>query len=222
VQELKILYEDEAILVVCKQAGLAVETKKIAEEDLESLLKKHLAKDGDRNGKKQPPYLAPINRLDQPVRGLVLFARTKEAAGKLSKDLTDGKITKIYRASVFGSFDEPEGTLKDTLVKDGKTNTSRVVKPGDSGYREGKEAILHYKEISPGEEEIRLLTGRHHQIRVQLANAGHPILGDNKYGNARSREESEKRRITQIALTAQKLIFDHPVSGKRMEFEYEE
>ena len=221
-QEVKILYEDKAILVACKKAGLAVETKKIAEEDLESILKKHLMSNGDFATRKQPPYLAPINRLDQPVRGLVLFAKNREAAAILTKDLTDGKIEKIYHAAVFGSFDHPEGTLKDILIKDGKTNSSRVVLPGDKSYKDGKEAILHYKETSPGELEIRLITGRHHQIRVQLANAGHPILGDAKYGTAESKEESDKKEIRQISLTAQKLVFSHPVTKKQLEFEYEE
>lgn len=212
-QEVKILYEDDSILVACKPAGLAVETKKIAEEDLESILRKRL---------KQSPYLAPINRLDQPVRGLVLFAKSKASAAVLSKALTDGSISKIYKASVYGSFEEEEGTLKDVLYKDGKTNTSRVVKPGEKDFKDGKEAVLCYKQEAPGELEIRLITGRHHQIRVQLAHAGHPILGDNKYGSEESRAESAEKGIRTIALTAWKLSFLHPVTKKQLEFTYEE
>lgn len=212
-QEVKILYEDDSILVACKPAGLAVETKKIAEEDLESILRKRL---------KQSPYLAPINRLDQPVRGLVLFAKSKASAAVLSKALTDGSISKIYKASVYGSFEEEEGTLKDVLYKDGKTNTSRVVKPGEKDFKDGKEAVLCYKQEAPGELEIRLITGRHHQIRVQLAHAGHPILGDNKYGSEESRAESAEKGIRAIALTAWKLSFLHPVTKKQLEFTYEE
>lgn len=220
-QNYKIILEDETILVVGKPAGLAVETRKPAEEDLESLLRKELSKrKSDQKG--QPPYLAPINRLDQPVRGLVLFAKTKAAAAALSKDLNAGAVTKIYRATVFGSFEKKEGRLKDVLVKDPKTNTSKVVTEKDPLFREGKTAELLYKETAPGELEIELLTGRHHQIRVQLSNAGHPILGDMKYASALSKEESDQRGIKEIALTAWKLRFKHPVTGKITEVIYEE
>ena len=209
---MKILYEDESIVVIGKPAGLAVQTKNIAEEDALSLLRKET----------RSPYLAPINRLDQPVRGLVLFAKSKTSAAVLSKDLTLGKISKFYRAKVYGSFEKKEGELRDILYKDAKTNTSRVVKPGEWEYKDGKEAVLEYKETAPGELSIRLITGRHHQIRVQLANAGHPILGDVKYGNEESKAESKEKGIRTIALTAERLIINHPVTKKRMEFIYEE
>ena len=123
---------------------------------------------------------------------------------------------------VYGSCEEEEGTLKDVLYKDGKTNTSRVVKPGEKDFKDGKEAVLCYKQEAPGELEIRLITGRHHQIRVQLAHAGHPILGDNKYGSEESRAESAEKGIRTIALTAWKLSFLHPVTKKQLEFTYEE
>ena len=132
-----IQYEDEDLLVVYKPAGLAVQTKKFAEEDLESLLRKQT----------KTAYLAPITRLDQPVEGLVLFAKTKEAAAKLSKQLNDHSMKKIYRATVYGSFGEnAKGSLSDRLYKDGRTNTSKVVLPGDRDYAMGKDSSLNYEE----------------------------------------------------------------------------
>ena len=208
----KIIYEDAWILVAGKPAGLAVQTKKIAEEDLESLLRK----------KMKAPYLAPITRLDQPVEGLVLFAKTKEAAAKLTKQLTEHSMQKIYLAKIYGSFGEgAKGSLKDRLYKDGRSNTSKVVLPGDPDYAEGKDSALNYEEISPGELRIELLTGRHHQIRVQLANAGHPILGDTKYGSEKSREESIRLGIKRLMLTAKELEFKHPGTGEILHFIYE-
>ena len=211
-KEIEIVYKDRDVLVVNKPAGIPVETKNIRQKDLESEIKKLLAGEGIDN-----PYLAVINRIDQPVNGLVLFALNKEAAAKLSKDLTDGKIEKCYKAEVFGEFDKKEGTLEDMLYKDGKLNQSFVVGEKDPGYKQAKKAILQYKEEEAGKLQIRLITGRHHQIRVQLANAGHPILGDTKYGNEQSKEETKKRNISTLRLTSYKLKFRHPKTGKDTE-----
>ena len=210
-----IAYEDDDVLVVLKPPGLAVETKRIGEEDLVSLLRKYRkAMDGGKSDFSP----APINRLDQPVSGLVLFAKNRTAAAKLSEGLRDGDFTKVYRAAVSGSFEEKKGKLVSRLYKDAKTNTSKAVKPGDALYDKAKEAVLEYEEITPGEVIIRLYTGRHHQIRVQLSEAGHPILGDFKYGNASSMEEAKKKGITRLMLTACELSFPHPATKKRMTF----
>ena len=211
-KDIETIYRDRDVLVVNKPAGIPVETKSITQKDVESELKNILAKEGVKN-----PYLAVINRIDQPVNGLVLFALNKEAAAKLSKDLTDGKIEKCYKAEVFGEFDKKEGTLEDMLYKDGKLNQSFVVGEKDPRYKQAKKAILQYKEEEAGKLQIRLITGRHHQIRVQLANAGHPILGDTKYGNEQSKEETKKRNISNLQLTSYKLKFRHPKTGKDME-----
>ena len=211
-KDIEIVYKDRDILVVNKPAGIPVETKSITQKDVESELKNVLAKEGVKN-----PYLAVINRIDQPVNGLVLFALNKEAAAKLSKDLTDGKIEKCYKAEVFGEFDKKEGTLEDMLYKDGKLNQSFVIGEKDPGYKQAKKAVLEYREVSPGNLQIKLITGRHHQIRVQLANAGHPILGDTKYGNEQSKEETQKRNIRTLRLTSYKLKFRHPKTGKDTE-----
>ena len=207
--KIETIYEDDDIVVVWKAAGIAVQTKKLAEEDVESLLRKQL----------KVKQLYPITRLDQPVEGLVLFAKTKEIAAKLTKQLNDHSMKKIYRAEIYGSFGEnAKGTLKDRLYKDGRTNTSKVVFPGDANYNEGKDSVLEYEEIEPGILRINLLTGRHHQIRVQLANAGHPILGDKKYGTPESTNQAAGMGITRLMLTAEELEFTHPKTGERVYF----
>ena len=150
IKSVEIVYEDEWILVALKPENLAVETRRIDEEDLESLLRKQLKKAGAK------PYLATINRLDQPVRGLVLFAKTKEAAADLSAQLNAHTMEKVYRARVFGQILPAKGELKDRLYKDARTNTSRVVAQSDPVYAKGKDAVLSYETLENGELEIHL------------------------------------------------------------------
>ena len=211
---MEIIYKDSDIIVVNKAAGVPVQTKNITQKDLESEIKKMLSAEG-----KKDPYLAVINRLDQPVSGLVLFALNKQAATKLSDDLTKGRIDKYYKAEVLGEFEQKEGVLEDMIYKDGKTNMSFRVDEKDPRYKDAKKAVLEYKEVSPGSLEIKLITGRHHQIRMQLANAGHPILGDTKYGNEASKEEAYKRGIKELKLKAYKLEINHPRTGERLEYQ---
>ncbi len=210
---IEIIYKDKDILVVNKPSGVPIETKNIAQKDLESSIKNMLSNEGIKN-----PYLAAINRLDQPVGGLVLFALNKKAAAKLSDDLSKGRIDKYYKAEVFGEFEIKEGTLEDYLYKDSKINMSFAIKENDPRFKEGKKAILEYREETPGILVIKLITGRHHQIRVQLSNAGHPILGDTKYGSNESKTESEKRGIGELKLKAFRLIINHPKTDERKEF----
>lgn len=212
--EIKVIYKDSEIIIVNKPAGIPVQTKNITQKDLESEIKKMLSAEG-----KKDPYLAVINRLDQPVSGLVLFARNKNAAAKLSDDLTKGRIDKYYKAEVLGEFEQKEGILEDMIYKDGRSNTSFRVEEKDPRYKDAKKAVLEYREVSPGNLEIKLITGRHHQIRVQLANAGHPILGDTKYGNEASKEEASKRGIKELKLKAYKLEINHPRTGDRLEYQ---
>lgn len=212
--EIKVIYKDSEIIIVNKPAGIPVQTKNITQKDLESEIKKMLSAEG-----KKDPYLAVINRLDQPVSGLVLFALNKTSAAKLSDDLVKGRIDKYYKAEVLGEFDQKEGVLEDMIYKDGRSNTSFRVDEKDPRYKDAKKAVLEYREVSPGNLEIKLITGRHHQIRVQLANAGHPILGDTKYGNETSKEEASKRGIKELKLKAYKLEINHPRTGERLEYQ---
>lgn len=203
---MEILYQDNDILIVWKPAGLAVQSKNPLEADLESLLLTRLSQENAAGAK---PELHIINRLDQPVEGLVLFALNKKAAAALTRQLTEGKIEKIYRTKVAGPIPKDEDTLVDYLLKDARTNTSRVVAPGTP---KAKRSVLSYKKLSENELEITLVTGRHHQIRVQLAHAGMPILGDRKYG-CQNPEYKDR-----LMLTAAKISFIHPRTGRRMEF----
>lgn len=203
---MEILYRDKDILVVRKEAGLAVQSRNSLSKDLESMLLASLMTE-DASGNR--PDLHVINRLDQPVEGLVLFALSKKAAANLTRQLTEGKIEKIYRAEITGTIPKDEDTLTDYLVKDGRTNTSRVV---SAKTPNAKRAVLSYKKMSDTTLEIQLMTGRHHQIRVQLANAGMPIRGDRKYGTP---DPAYRGRLM---LTACRLAFAHPRTGRRMEF----
>lgn len=209
---LQILYEDEHIIVCYKPAGIPTQTKKLGEQDMVSLLKNYL-----RGG-----YVAVIHRLDQPVEGLLVFAKTPFAAKELNKGLQGAGFGKHYKAVLWGIPEQKKAILEDYLVKDGRTNTSRVC---NSSEKDAKKAILSYEVIATGKDDgkgislvkVKLDTGRHHQIRVQMANMGCPIWGDAKYNTAMVQD----RRYRQIALCAYRLEFVHPKTKKQMEFEIE-
>lgn len=220
---LKIVFEDEHIIVCYKPAGVPTQTSKLGEQDMVSLLKNYLYK---KQAEKQEPYLAVVHRLDQPVEGLLVFAKTPFAAKELSKQLqnvSDTGFGKHYKAVLWGVPEKARDTLEDYLVRDGRTNTSRVC---DKTEKDAKKAELYYEVLATGQDEtgndismvnIKLATGRHHQIRVQMANIGCPIWGDAKYNTA----PLQDRRFRQIALCAYKLEFVHPKTKKPMEFEIE-
>ena len=225
-QELKeaIQYEDEDLIVLHKKPGIAVQTKQTGKPDLVSLLKNYRAEKGET------PYIAPINRLDQPVEGLVLFAKNEKAAANLSGQLARGEMEKWYLAVVKGQDLPKEGHLKDGIVKETRTNLSRIV---PAGTKEAKTAELKFEKLKTEGDlalvRIQLLTGRHHQIRAQMAFHGWPLLGDRKYG-ARSENEtpstshhgisSLRNSITHSpALCAYRLVFRHSSTGRRMQFE---
>ena len=167
----QIIHEDQHILVCHKPAGIAVQSANIAQQDMVSELKNYLKKD------KKDPYLGIVHRLDQPVSGIVVFAKNSKSAASLSAQIQDGRAKKIYRALVWGSFNEEEksGTLEHLLYKDGKTNLSRAVEATAPEVKAAKKAKLNYRIIKEieidgevcTEVEIELFTGRHHQIRVQ-------------------------------------------------------
>lgn len=214
-----IQYEDDAIIVIHKPSGIATETARIGQADIVSELKNYLKAKGEGT------YLGTVHRLDQPVEGLLVFAKTKEAAAGLTKQLEKGSLKKSYAALVPKLYDENEahGSLEDYLVKDGRTNLSRVVSPETPG---AKKASLSWKllrnieveGISFSLIEVEIFTGRHHQIRVQMSHAGMPLLGDCKYGNTLSAELSEKLGIHQTALLANHLALIHPVTKEHMQF----
>lgn len=229
----KIIYEDKHILVVYKPAGIAVQSARSMEMDVVSELKNYL----------KTSYVGLVHRLDQPVEGVLVFAKTSPAAAALSKQNAEGTMEKEYLAAVLAAGEmQAKASLTDYLLRDGKTNTSRAV---EASVKNAKKAVLSYEvqkiilleeiktksrlQNSPGTEilsesgkiallKIRLETGRHHQIRVQLANANLPLLGDLKYGSEESKKLSSLLGIKDVALCAHRLIFKHPKTGKIMEF----
>lgn len=224
--ERMIRYEDAEVIVVHKPPFLAVETRDPRQQDLVSLLINRRVANGEA------AFAGVVHRLDQPVEGLLVLAKTKEAAAILSAGLRGGDFAKEYLAVVTGVTEE-SGTLIHTLKKDGKTNTSAVVPAGTAG---GKEARLSYERLSAADEKsllrIRLDTGRHHQIRVQFAAIGHPLVGDVKYGGGLGSETASDTgkagrrngagRVQTgqpLALCSCRMVFVHPRTGKIMEFE---
>lgn len=224
-----ILYEDKDILVCRKPAGIAVQNARIGTMDLESCLKNYLA---EKEGKR-PPYLAVVHRLDQPVEGILVFGKNPKAAKELSTQITAGKMEKIYLAVSYGQPKKKGVTernavlqtseiLEDYLKKDGKTNISSVVPASVPG---AKKARLSYEVLEEAMDpisekkkyllRIHLDTGRHHQIRVQMAHAGMPLAGDRKYG-------ADSQAFVGnggLALCAASLMFRHPVTKKVMKYE---
>lgn len=218
---LSIIHEDEHIIVCYKPAGIPTQTSKMGEQDMVSILKNYLYKKQTDKGE---PYVAVIHRLDQPVEGLLVFAKSPFAAKELNKGLRGAGFGKYYKAVLWGVPGKASATLEDYLVKDGRTNTSKVC---SSEKKDAKKAILSYEVLKTGKDDgednskdislvnVKLDTGRHHQIRVQMANMGCPIWGDAKYNTAAVQD----RRFRQIALCAYRLEFLHPKTKKKMEFE---
>lgn len=208
----EIIYEDKDILVCRKPAGLAVENAAVGRMDMVSELKNYL----------RSPYLGVVHRLDQPVEGLLVFAKNPKSAASLSKQLKNNILNKEYFAVVCGKPMADAGRLVDYLAKDSKTRMAKVVNKGDS-Y--GKEAILTYSTMQNIDNpsisllKIQIETGRFHQIRAQLNNAGIPIVGDRKYCNGASREISEATGTKNVALCACSLNFMHPVTNEGLSFE---
>ena len=199
--------EDEHILVCRKPAGMATQTDKIGQIDVVNELRNYL----------KQPYIGMIHRLDQPVEGLLVFAKTNKAAGVLSKQMASNQMNKKYYAVVAAKNLPESGVLVDYLKKDSTTNTSVVV---SQNAKDAKRAELSYKIVNKKEDialiEVTLVTGRHHQIRVQMSHMGYPLLGDSKYSNDTSVTLTEKYQVKSIALCAYQLQFKHPVTGKQL------
>lgn len=218
--KVEILHEDSDILVCIKPVGMPVQGDKSRDVDLLTYLKHYIFEKEEMD---EEPYLAMIHRLDRPVGGVMVFAKNQDAAAKLSDQVQDGTMVKFYQAILTGELPQESGTLKDYLLKDGKTNTTKVVKKGTKG---AKRAILDYEVLDVFETDqgiltyvlIELLTGRHHQIRVQMASRGAGIYGDTKYN---SQFMKTKKQYQQIALFATRLEFEHPSSGEHLVFKCE-
>lgn len=205
---LDVLYEDNHCLAIAKPAGrLSTHfqgREQTLDRDVKAYLKNKYAKPGN-------VFLGVVHRIDRPVSGVLLFARTSKAAARLSEQFRDGAIEKVYWAVVQGAMAPEAGSLEDWLLKDEQRGRVDVVPPRTPG---AKQALLHYQRrcVRSGLTlvEIRPQTGRTHQLRVQLAHYGYPIYGDAKYGSIHTFASG-------IALHARRLTFLHPTKNEPIE-----
>lgn len=209
--DLKILFEDNHIIVVEKKPNIPSQADKTEDIDMLTIVKQYIKEKYNKPGN---VYLGLVHRLDRPVGGIMIFAKTSKAASRLSNQVREKVFRKRYLAVVDGEIIPKQGALEDYLYKDERSNTSKVVK---EDKKNAKLAKLDYKVLKYNQVknlslvEIDLHTGRHHQIRVQLAHFGHSIFGDQKYGT--------RGQGKQIALWAYKLTIQHPITKEEMTFE---
>lgn len=201
---LEILYEDNHVIVCYKEAGILSQADNTGDIDMLTMIKDYLKKKYNKEGN---VYLGLVHRLDRMTSGVMVFAKTSKAAMRLSADIQNGQFFKEYMAVCEGNIENfDEVTLVDYLEKDEKLNKSFISK-------NGKESILSYKVVtnknSKSLVKIKLKTGRHHQIRVQMSNIGHPLYGDIKYGSPHKDD---------LALQAYKLSFYQPVTRELLTF----
>lgn len=208
-----VLYEDNHLLIVEKPVNIAVQEDASKDMDLLNMLKSYIKEKYNKPG---DVYLGLVHRLDRPVGGVMVFARTSKAASRLSNELRKQQIYRKYKAIIRGTLPNKQGELVDYLYKDRKKNLVSVV---SSKNKDGKKAILEYKVLSKKDNlsmlEVELKTGRSHQIRVQLANQGTPLYGDQKYG------EHVNKHGQQIALWASSLSVKHPTKDEMITVESE-
>lgn len=204
---LEIIYEDKSIIICKKPAGVPTQTPKTGVADMVSLLKTYRIQKGEE------PYLGLVHRLDQPVEGVMVFAKDKKSSAALSLQMQNGTFEKYYYAMVHGILEPSNGILEDYLLHNGKTNISRVVPKGTSG---AKFARLSYETVTTYDDlsllRVKLDTGRHHQIRVQLSHARHPLVGDKKYGE-------NTPGYLPLGLCSYHIGFNHPTTGEHLVYE---
>lgn len=207
---LKVIYEDNHIIVVEKPPNIPSQGDKTEDTDMLTIIKEYLKEKYNKPGN---VYLGLVHRLDRPVGGVMIFAKTSKAASRLSNQVREKVFKKEYLAIVDGKPEKNKGTLENYLLKNEKTNTSRIVKENTPGSKYAKleyEVLKYNEKIDLSLLKILLHTGRHHQIRVQLAGMGHSICGDQKYGT--------RGRGKQISLWAYKLTIEHPITKESMTF----
>ena len=210
------IYEDNHLIVVLKPAGIPSQGDKSHDLDMLTIIKEYLKQKHNKSGE---AYLGLVHRLDRMTEGIMVFAKTSKAASRLSESIRVGNFKKRYLAVVRGMLQgEKDAVLENNLLKDEKNNVSRIVSENDKDFSKSKNAKLKYNILSYSNKmvvtyvEIELLTGRHHQIRVQFANIGNPLYGDIKYGGGINKKSSS------LALFAYNLSFPHPTKDEWMEF----
>lgn len=202
----EIVYEDNHVVVAIKPCNIPSQADSSKDADMLGILKDYIKQKYDKPGN---VYLGLVHRLDRPAGGLMLFARTSKAAARLSDAIRRRGIEKWYLCRCVGAPEAESGEMTDYLIKDTKTNLTRVAHPDEDG---AKQALLRYavthQQDGIAQCEVELITGRPHQIRVQFSSRGCPLVGDARYGSGGQ----------QLALWAFRLVFTHPVSKERMEF----
>tara|TARA_Y100000766_G_scaffold53721_1_gene43554 strand:- start:138 stop:833 length:696 start_codon:yes stop_codon:yes gene_type:complete len=205
---LQVLFEDNHIIAINKRCGDIVQGDKTGDKPLSEIVKSFLKTKYSKPGN---VYLGIPHRLDRPTSGVVMFAKTSKSLSRLNKIFKDGKVQKYYWAVTKNNPEKQEDTLIHWLRKNEKTNKSTYFKKETV---KAKKAVLHYRVLKKLERyfiiEIELVTGRHHQIRCQLSAIGCPVRGDLKYGYDRSNNDGG------IDLHAKKIIFEHPINGKKI------
>lgn len=206
---MKVVYEDNHIIIVSKRSGEIVQGDKTGDEPLSETVKQYIKEKYQKPG---AVFLGVVHRLDRPVSGLVVFARTSKALSRLCNMFRDGDVHKTYWALTKNRPKESEGTITSWIVRNEQQNKSYSY---DHEVKNSKKAILKYRVIGQTDNysliEVNLLTGRHHQIRCQLASIGCPIKGDLKYGAQRSNPDGS------ISLLSRRVQFVHPVSKKQID-----
>lgn len=208
---MQVIYEDNHVIIVNKTSSEIVQGDKTGDIPLSEIVKQYLKEKYNKPGN---VYLGVTHRLDRPVSGIVVFAKTSKALPRLNEMFKNGEVKKTYWAIVKNCPKETEGELEHYLVRNEKQNKSYAC---DKEVPNSKKAILHYKLIGHSQNyyllEVDLKTGRHHQIRCQLAKMGCPIKGDLKYGAQRSNPDGS------ISLHARRIRFVHPVSREMIDIE---
>ena len=210
-QKLNVIYEDNHIIVVEKMVNIPSQGDKTGEVDMLSIIKDYLKEKYQKPGN---VYLGLIHRLDRPVGGVMVFAKTSKAAARLSEQVREKAFQKEYLVVVNGKMESQKGEWRDWLFKNESANMSKVV---PEGTKNAKQASLEYEVLKYNEEinlsvvRVKLHTGRHHQIRVQFSSRGHSIYGDQKYGG--------RGHGKQIALWAYRLTIFHPITKEEMTFQ---
>lgn len=206
----KVIYEDNHLLVVEKPVNILSQGDDTNDKDMLTILKEYIKVKYNKPGN---VYLGLVHRLDRPVGGAMVFAKTSKSASRLSEQVRNKTFKKTYKAVIHGTMDKNSDTIKDFLYKDKKTNNVKVVKPN---FKDSKDAELSYEtlEYKKGFSlvKIDLKTGRPHQIRVQFASRNHPLYGDQRYG------KDINSPGQQIALWSNSLIIEHPITKEKMEF----
>lgn len=206
---IKILYEDNHLIVCIKPAGVLSQSDGSGAPDMLTILKRYIKEKFEKPGE---VYLGLVHRLDRPVSGVMVFARTSKAASRLSEQIRSRKVEKLYRCVVNGVL-EGAGRLENYISKDDDKNIVTVSDTEKPGF---KATYLDYRAVSSQEGltlvEVKLGTGRSHQIRAQMAHKGYPLVGDQKYGQ-------KDNRCKDIALESFKLSFEHPVKRENITFE---